>query len=29
MGWANGRAPISNIGDELENAARLLLAGRY
>ncbi len=29
MGWANGRAPISSIGDELENAARLLLAGRY
>lgn len=28
MGWANGRAPISSIGDELENAARLLLAGR-
>ena len=28
MGWANGREPISSIGDELENAARLLLAGR-
>lgn len=28
MSWANGRAPISSIGDELENAARLLLAGR-
>ena len=28
MNWANGRAPISSIGDELENAARLLLAGR-
>lgn len=28
MHWANGRAPISSIGDELENAARLLLAGR-
>ena len=28
MTWANGRAPISSIGDELENAARLLLAGR-
>lgn len=26
--WANGRAPISSIGDELEHAARLLLAGR-
>jgi AcrR family transcriptional regulator len=25
MNWANGRAPISNIGDELENAARLLV----
>ncbi|MDE3205225.1 MAG: TetR family transcriptional regulator [Acidobacteriota bacterium] len=29
MAWANGRTPISAIGDELENAARLLLAGRY
>ena len=28
MAWANGRTPISSIGDELENAARLLLAGR-
>jgi AcrR family transcriptional regulator len=28
MAWANGRSPISSIGDELENAARLLLAGR-
>ena len=28
MTWANGREPISSIGDELENAARLLLAGR-
>jgi TetR/AcrR family transcriptional regulator, cholesterol catabolism regulator len=28
MGWANGRSPISTIGDELETAARLLLAGR-
>ena len=28
MSWANGRVPISSIGDELENAARLLLAGR-
>ena len=28
MNWANGRGPISSIGDELENAARLLLAGR-
>jgi len=28
MNWANGRTPISAIGDELENAARLLLAGR-
>ena len=28
MTWANGREPISYIGDELENAARLLLAGR-
>jgi AcrR family transcriptional regulator len=28
MGWANGRSPISSIGDELETAARLLLAGR-
>lgn len=26
--WANGHTPISAIGDELENAARLLLAGR-
>ncbi len=25
MNWANGRAPISSIGSELENAARLLL----
>jgi AcrR family transcriptional regulator len=25
MNWANGRAPISSIGNELENAARLLL----
>ncbi len=29
MSWANGRAPISSIGDELENAARQLLAGRF
>jgi hypothetical protein len=28
MAWANGRAPISYIGNELERAARLLLAGR-
>lgn len=28
MNWANGRAPISSIGDELERAARQLLAGR-
>ena len=28
MNWANGRAPISSIGNELETAARLLLAGR-
>jgi AcrR family transcriptional regulator len=28
MTWANGRSPIASIGDELENAARLLLAGR-
>jgi hypothetical protein len=28
MSWANGRAPIASIGDELENAARMLLAGR-
>lgn len=28
MSWANGRAPISSIADDLENAARLLLAGR-
>lgn len=28
MNWANGRAPISSIGAELENAARQLLAGR-
>lgn len=28
IGWANGHTPISAIGDELENAARLLLAGR-
>jgi AcrR family transcriptional regulator len=28
MTWANGQVPISSIGDELENAARLLLAGR-
>jgi AcrR family transcriptional regulator len=28
MAWANGQGPISSIGDELENAARLLLAGR-
>ena len=28
MTWANGRAPIASIGNELENAARLLLAGR-
>ena len=28
MTWANGREPISYIGDELENSARLLLAGR-
>ncbi len=26
--WANGRAPISSIGNDLESAARLLLAGR-
>jgi TetR/AcrR family transcriptional regulator, cholesterol catabolism regulator len=25
MTWANGRAPLSSIGNELENAARLLL----
>jgi AcrR family transcriptional regulator len=28
INWANGRIPISAIGDELEKAARLLLAGR-
>lgn len=28
MSWANGRGPISSVGDELERAARLLLAGR-
>jgi AcrR family transcriptional regulator len=28
MAWANGRAPMSFIGNELERAARLLLAGR-
>jgi AcrR family transcriptional regulator len=28
MAWANGRAPISFVGNELERAARLLLAGR-
>jgi AcrR family transcriptional regulator len=28
MGWANGRAPLSSIGRDLEAAARLLLAGR-
>lgn len=27
MTWANGRSPVSAIGDELERAARLLLAG--
>jgi AcrR family transcriptional regulator len=26
--WANGRSPISSIGNELEKAARALLAGR-
>jgi len=26
--WANGRAPIASIGNDLESAARLLLAGR-
>jgi AcrR family transcriptional regulator len=28
MNWANGRAPLSSIGNELESAARLLLVGR-
>jgi TetR/AcrR family transcriptional regulator, cholesterol catabolism regulator len=28
MNWANGRAPLASIGNELESAARLLLAGR-
>lgn len=28
MNWANGRAAISSIGDELEKATRQLLAGR-
>lgn len=28
MNWANGRAPIKSIGDELETAARLLLHQR-
>lgn len=28
MNWANGRAPVSSIGDELERTARQLLAGR-
>jgi AcrR family transcriptional regulator len=28
MAWANGRTPISRIGEDLESAARLLLAGR-
>lgn len=28
MTWANGRAPIASIGNELERAARLLLAER-
>lgn len=27
--WANGRAPIASIGNELERAARLLLVGRF
>ena len=27
MIWANGQAPISSVGNELERAARLLLAG--
>jgi TetR/AcrR family transcriptional regulator, cholesterol catabolism regulator len=26
--WANGRAPIASIGNDLESAARLLVAGR-
>jgi TetR/AcrR family transcriptional regulator, cholesterol catabolism regulator len=25
--WANGRSPISSIGNDLENAARLMLSG--
>jgi AcrR family transcriptional regulator len=28
MNWANGRAPLASIGNELESAARLLLAER-
>jgi AcrR family transcriptional regulator len=28
MNWANGRTPLSSIGNELENAARQLLADR-
>lgn len=28
MIWANGQAPISSVGNELERAARLLLGGR-
>lgn len=28
MNWANGRAPIGSIGQDLEDAARLLLEGR-
>jgi AcrR family transcriptional regulator len=28
MNFANGRTPVSSIGDELESAARLMLAGR-
>lgn len=27
INWANGRAPLSSIGNELESAARLLLRG--
>lgn len=28
VGWVNGRSTIAAVGDELERAARLLLAGR-